>query len=188
MVSLSPLTVVPEWAKGVFTLGTRSRRGGWSRNQSGWDPSPLAASIVSPDLELVEKVKTAGWTVGVDGDQAKQPPLYFPNLYPPLTPVPQCVVEIRATGQSPIHRHPEYFKVKPHRLTKKVLLIKGLPSRPSLSPSVDARSPGSGIFTYRRKVLEVSHFSSRSSEVGHCGLRFVSCPAQLFESSQCTSN
>lgn len=63
----------------------------------------------------------------------KQPPLYFPNLYPPLTPVPQCVVEIRAIGQSPIHCHPEYFKVKPRRLTKKVLLIKGSLSRLTLS-------------------------------------------------------
>lgn len=66
----------------------------------------------------------------MDGDQAKQKPtspsLFFflhppslPNLYPPLTPVPQCVAEIRAIGQSPIHCHPEYFKVKPPRLTKK---------------------------------------------------------------------
>lgn len=52
-------------------------------------------------------------------------PSFFSNLYPPLTPVPPCVAEIRAIGQSPIHCHPEYFKVKLHRLTK-VLLIKGL--------------------------------------------------------------
>lgn len=65
--------------------------------------------------------------MGVDGDQAKQLLFFFfPNLYPPLTPVPQCVAGIRAIGQSPIHCHPEYFKVKPPRLTKKVLLIKGL--------------------------------------------------------------
>lgn len=63
--------------------------------------------------------------MGVDGDQAKATP-FFSNLYPPLTPVPQCVAEIRAIGQSPIHCHPEYFKVKLPRLTKKVLLIKGL--------------------------------------------------------------
>lgn len=81
--------------------------------------------------------------MGVDGDQAKQPPLYFPNLYPPLTPVPQCVAEIRAIGQSPIHRHPEYFKVKPRRLTKKSYSSKVcIPVSPSL-PSVDAHSPGS---------------------------------------------
>lgn len=54
--------------------------------------------------------------VGVDGDQGKQP--LFSNLYPPLTPAPQCVAEIRAIGQSPILCHPEYFKVKPPRLTK----------------------------------------------------------------------
>lgn len=79
----------------------------------------------------------------MDGDQAKQPPPYFPNLYPPLTPVPRCVVEIRAIGQSPIHRHPEYFKVKLHRLTKKSYSSKVcFPVLPSL-PSVDAHSPGS---------------------------------------------
>lgn len=79
----------------------------------------------------------------MDGDQAKQPPLYFPNLYPPLTPVPQCVVEIRAIGQSPIHCHPEYFKVKPHRLTKKSYSSKVcFLVFPSL-PSVDAHCPGS---------------------------------------------
>lgn len=78
-------------------------------------------------------MKTSGG-VGVDGDQAKQPPFFFlSNLYPPLTPVPPCVAEIRAIGQSPIHCHPEYFKVKLHRLTKKVLLIKGLLSPPFLT-------------------------------------------------------
>lgn len=89
--------------------------------------------------------------MGVDEDQAKQPPLYFPNLYPPLTPVPQCVVEIRAIGQSPIHCHPEYFKVKPHRLTKKSYSSKVcFPVLPSL-PSVDAHSPGS----FLRALLSV---------------------------------
>jgi len=69
-------------------------------------------------------VKTAGWSVGVDRDQAKEPPSPLPpppNLYPSLTPVPQCVAEIRAIGQSPIHCHPEYFKVKPSSLNKKSL-------------------------------------------------------------------
>lgn len=47
------------------------------------------------------------------------PLFFFFYLYPPLTPVPQCEAEIRAIGQSPIHCHPEYFKVKPLRLTKK---------------------------------------------------------------------
>lgn len=63
---------------------------------------------------MVEKVESVEW--GLDGDHAKRP--LFSNLYPPLTPVPQCVAEIRAIGQSPIHYHPEYFKVKPSRLTK----------------------------------------------------------------------
>lgn len=113
---------------------------------------PTGSLLCLADLELVEKVNTAGWTVGVDGDQAKQPPLYFPNLYPPLTPVPQCVVEIRATGQSPIHCHPEYFKVKPPSLNKKRSYSSKVcsPVRPSL-PSVDARSPGSSHIG-RRKV------------------------------------
>lgn len=115
----------------------------------------------------------AGWGVGVDGDQAKQPP-FFPNLYPPLTPVPQCVAEIRAIGQSPIHCHPEYFKVKPPRLTKKVLLIKGLLSLLSLSsflllsvPRIYCRSSCTGlsmvqcfVFTFRR---------GGGREVGSCG-------------------
>lgn len=132
MVSLS-LTVVPEWANGVFTLGTQSSGGGWSRNQRGWDPSPLAASIVSLIWNWWRRCKLQGGGWGWMEIRQKQPPLYFPNLYPPLTPVPQCVVEIRAIGQSPIHCHPEYFKVKPRRLTKKVLLIKGSLSRLTLS-------------------------------------------------------
>lgn len=154
MVSLS-LTVVPEWANGVFTLGTQSSWGGWSRNQRGQDPSPLAVSIVSLIWNWWRRWKLQGGGVGVDGDQAKQPPLYFPNLYPPLTPVPQCVVEIRAIGQSPIHCHPEYFKVKPHRLTKKSYSSKVcFPDLPSL-PSVDAHSPG----FFLRAVLSIGqHF------------------------------
>lgn len=106
----------------------------------------------------------------MDGDQAKQPPLYFPNLYPPLTPVPQCVVEIRAIGQSPIHCHPEYFKVKPHRLTKKSYSSKVcFPVLPSL-PSVDAHSPGS----FLRALLSIGQrfvFIYR-----HAGEKFERCP------------
>lgn len=132
MVSLS-LTVVPEWANGVFTPGTQSSGGGWSRNQRGWDPSPLTVSIVSLIWNWWRRCKLQGGGWGWMEIRQKQPPLYFPNLYPPLTPVPQCVVEIRAIGQSPIHCHPEYFKVKPRRLTKKVLLIKGSLSRLTLS-------------------------------------------------------
>lgn len=74
----------------------------------------------------MEKVKTAGSVCGGGWRSGKATLLFFSNLYPPLTPVPPCVAEIRAIGQSPIHCHPEYFKVKLHRLTKKVLLIKGL--------------------------------------------------------------
>lgn len=130
------------------------------------------------DLELVEKVKTAGWRVGVDGDQAKQPPLYFPNLYPPLTPVPQCVVEIRAIGQSPIHCHPEYFKVKPHPLTKKSYSSKVcFPDLPSL-PSVDAHSPG----FFLRAILSVGqHFVFIYR---HAGEKFERCPAFYFDIGQ----
>lgn len=90
--------------------------------------------------------------IGVEGERCgvgrggrieirqKQPP--FSNLYPPLTPVPQCVAEIRPVGQFPIHCHPEYFKVKLSRLTKKVLLIKGPLSLASFPPL--ALGPTSG--------------------------------------------
>lgn len=52
MVPLSPLTAVPvsgqtgENLNGVFTLGTRSSRGGRCRNQRDLDHSPLVAPIV----------------------------------------------------------------------------------------------------------------------------------------------
>lgn len=56
----------------------------------------------------------------------------------------------------PIHRHPEYFKVKPPRLTKKVLLIKGLlfPSLPSL-PSVRSLRPHGSV--PRAPLLSMVH-------------------------------
>lgn len=113
----------------------------------------------------------------MDGDQAKQPPLYFPNLYPPLTPVPQCVVEIRAIGQSPIHCHPEYFKVKPHRLTKKSYSSKVcFPVLPSL-PSDDAHSPGS----FLRALLSIGQSFVLIHR--HTGKRekFEKCPSFYLE-------
>lgn len=89
--------------------------------------------------------------------------LFFSNLYPPLTPVPQCVAEIRAIGQSPIHRHPEYFKVKPSLLNKKVLLIKGLLS-PLFLPFALSPAALHAPFSLWSAVLS-SHLGNEKFEV-----------------------
>lgn len=122
----------PLW---VFTLDTR--------NCSEEHKSKGLGSVPFGRLHCVAELRLVGWVeVSEYGDEGKQlPPLPSPhNLYPPLTPMPRCVAEIRARGQSPIHRHPEYFKVKPQRLTKKkVLLIKGFPAFPRRSDAVPLR-------------------------------------------------
>lgn len=132
----------------VFALGTQSTPEVDVEIKGTWNRSPLVASIVLLIWDWWKRWKLLDGDVGVDWDQAKEPSSFFfssSNLYPPLTPVPQCVAEFRAIGQSPIHCHPEYFKVKPPCLTKKSYSSKVYFSSSPSSPSFCSQSQGSAV-------------------------------------------
>lgn len=122
----------------VFTLvlGVVEEEVG-SRNQREQDGSLHGrAPIVSLSWDWEEKVENCGggWRSG-PALAPPHPPTQPPprsNLYPPLTPVPQCVAEIRASGQSPHSPPPKNILElsPPFAEQKKVLLIKGLFSSP----------------------------------------------------------
>lgn len=95
------------WALGVVEEEEEEEVG--SRNQRERDapaslpplpPLHRQAPIVSLIWDWEEKVENCGgggWRSG----PTPPPAPTLSNLYPPLTPVPQCVAEIRASGQSP---------------------------------------------------------------------------------------
>lgn len=153
MVSLSLLRIAPVSGQtggnstGLYS-GHSEHSWGGCRNQRDLESFPIGSFHCLADLGLVEEVKTAGWGCGGGLGSGKGTLFFFfssSNLYPPLTPVPQCVAEFRAIGQSPIHCHPEYFKVKPPCLTKKSYSSKVYFSSSPSSPSFCSQSQGSAV-------------------------------------------
>lgn len=124
MVSLSLLTVVPEWANrgnlhGSLPWALRAVEGVEAEIKGTWIiphwQPPLSSWFgIGGEGENCRVECGGGWRSGEATPPTPTPAFPPPpNLYPPLTPVPQCVAEIRAIGQSPFTATQNILKLSP---------------------------------------------------------------------------